>query len=824
MRSRHLIALIGLFFLGCGERNPGGTQPPPPSSPVQNAARPEKSKAGKGPEPVSLPEQELRLNDPAITGPVGLRTTNHFWRIASGDSVRVNSDGLIEAVTPGTATLVASIDNRQTSLAIRVPESEPLDFRHDIMPILTRSGCNSGGCHGRLDGQNGFKLSLFGYAPEADFQAIVKDAGGRRVNPIEPESSLFLQKAAGQAPHGGGQAVSPGSANYRQLVRWIRENMPLEGSKARQIKSFRIDPSELRPGSSGVYALHALAEYDDGRVRDVSTWADWKSLDPRVASVEPGGLLTVNETGYADVVARFGSSFATARVTLPNPVLQEMDFNSLVSNSFIDSIVLDPLTTLNIPPSPLADDATFLRRVTLDLVGRLPDPVEIRRFLKDEAPDKRAKVVAELFKDADFTKFWSLKFGDLLQISTARQGNAAAFYLLWLQDQISRGEAWDTMVKQLLTTRGDPATIKEAAAAYSLENRDPVQASQLTAARLMGVRLRCAQCHDHPFDAWTQTQAHEFAAFFAKVRPIEAMPGQMMARPRVGYFAQGQVLHPRTNAKLEPRVLAGKQPELKPDTDPEIALANWMTSPENPFFARAFVNWLWAQFFASGLVDPVDDLATGNPPSNPHLLDALAKRFVELKFQVRPMIAEILASHTYQLSSESNKFNRYSARLNAFQAPRPLTAQQQADTLAQATGVANRFANKPTGTRAIEIQDPATASNLLDTLGRCNRADACGTRGGGSSGTLRQSLLWISSDTVDGKVGALGGYVRQMLDLEPSADEIAENLYLRTLCRFPTDTEKKHWRETIEAAGNRAEVVEDLFWALLNSREFLFNH
>jgi hypothetical protein len=455
----------------------------------------------------------------------------------------------------------------------------------------------------------------------------------------------------------------------------------------------------------------------------------------------------------------------------------------------------------------------------------LPEPVETRRFLKDTSPDKRQRAIAELFKDADFTKFWSLKFGDLLQISSARQGNSAPFYLLWLQDQLEKQAPWDKMVRELLTTRGDPSSKPSAAAAYSLENVDPITASQLTAQRLLGIRLRCAQCHDHPFDVWTQTQSHQFAAFFAKVRPIAPNPGQMMGRTRIGYFPEGQVAHPRTQETLQPKVLSGNQPTISADTDPLPALADWVTSAENPFMARAFVNWLWAQFFATGLVDPVDDLSAANPPTHPELLDALGRRFIELKYQVRPMITEILESRVYQASSIPNAQNSRFARLNAFQSPRILSAQQLADALAQATGIPNRYANKPTGTRAVEIQDPSTGSALLDTLGRCGRLEACVASSGGRATTsLRQSLLWISSDTVDGKVGAVSGYIRQMLDLEPEPDEIVENLFLRTVCRFPTDSEKKHWNEVIASAKNRPEIVEDLFWALLNTREFLFNH
>ena len=308
------------------------------------------------------------------------------------------------------------------------------------------------------------------------------------------------------------------------------------------------------------------------------------------------------------------------------------------------------------------------------------------------------------------------------------------------------------------------------------------------------------------------------------VRPSQPVPGQMMTRPKVAFFPMGEHRHPLTGEKLEPAVLTGKQPEFKPDTDPLPALAEWMTDPSNPLMPRAMANWLWSQFFQSGLVSPVDDLSAANPPSHPELLDFLSRRFVELGYQLRPMIREILTSRTYQLNSQSTPENSRFARLNAFQAPRPLSAQQMADALAKATGVPNRFANKPTGTRAIDIQDPTTPSTLLETLGRCDRRELCGPASGTSNLSLRQSLLWIGSDTVDSRVGAVSGYLRQLMELSPGPAEVVENLYLRTLCRFPSTQEKEHFSKQIETASDQAEVIEDLFWALINSREFLFNH
>lgn len=823
------LILYSLNLGGCGtadSSNKSGTEAVRSQAQIQ--VQKQVPKATTGGELAAPAQQIIQQVEKVVTlaDPGFLLPSGSHWKILQGKSLKIDRDGLFQPVQSGVTELEANDhQGRLIVQTVRVNEPESIDFANDILPILTRNGCNSGGCHGRLDGQNGFKLSLFGYAPELDFKAIVKDSAGRRVDRLEPWSSLILSKASGTVPHGGGRALDPSSADFTRVKNWLSAGTPEHAQKNRQLTSLKIAPQTLQANQADTYEVQAIAEFSDGSERDVSAWSSWKTLDDQVAQVDPFGRLTVLGTGETDIVVRYGSKVKTARISVAGPSLEPSAFESLASDSFIDKAVARHLQTLNVLPSPLADDAAFLRRATLDLVGRLPEPVETRRFLKDTSPDKRQRAIAELFKDADFTKFWSLKFGDLLQISSARQGNSAPFYLLWLQDQLEKQAPWDKMVRELLTTRGDPSSKASAAAAYSLENLDPIAASQLTAQRLLGIRLRCAQCHDHPFDVWTQTQSHQFAAFFAKVRPIAPNPGQMMGRTRIGYFPEGQVAHPRTQETLQPKVLSGNQPTISADTDPLPALADWVTSAENPFMARAFVNWLWAQFFATGLVDPVDDLSAANPPTHPELLNALGRRFIELKYQVRPMITEILESRVYQASSIPNAQNSRFARLNAFQSPRILSAQQLADALAQATGIPNRYPNKPTGTRAVEIQDPSTNSALLDTLGRCGRLEACVASSGGRATTsLRQSLLWISSDTVDGKVGAVSGYIRQMLDLEPEPDEIVENLFLRTVCRFPTDSEKKHWNEVIATAKNRPEIVEDLFWALLNTREFLFNH
>lgn len=767
----------------------------------------------------------LDLNSPGITGPEDDNSTIWKWVLKSGHSVQVDRSGLIQPIAEGSSQLQGlSEEGSEMHLSVTVLNSETIDFGTDILPILTKHGCNTGGCHGRLDGQNGFKLSLFGYSAEQDYHSIVRDSLGRRLNFFDPPRSLFLLKASGQIPHGGGQALSPNSNDFKKLQRWVSLMAPGVLPNRNNRGKIRVSPIEILSDRPSKIQLKLLYQYDNESEREVTPWANWNSLDDSIATVDSAGRLQVLQPGETHIVVRFGSLIETIRVQFPGSNQPETLFDVLSTDSQIDRLVSDHLKKLQIPPSPLTDDATFLRRLSLDLVGRLPEPIEIRRFLKDDSPIKRQKMVDTLLSDSDFPKFWSLKLGDLLQITSSRQGNAAAFYLLWLQQQVENRVPWNTIVKDLLTTRGDPESMQTAAAAYSLVNVDPIIASQQAARQLLGIRMRCAQCHDHPFDVWTQTQAHRFAAFFAKVRPVApSVPGQMTARTTVRFFPEGEVRHPITGEILSPQVFEGIQPELSANTDPLPALAEWMTGKENPLLAKAFVNWLWSQFFARGIVDPVDDLSAANPPSHPELLESLARKFQDHNYDINFMIREITGSHLYQLSSRSNEINRFSGHLYAYQEPRPFTAQQMADALAKATGVANRFTNKPTGTRAVEIQDPVTASTLLDTLGRCDRTDLCGSASA-SLPSLRQSLMWIGSDTVDAKVSAINGYVRQLLDLEPSSEEIVENLYLRTFSRFPAEAESKHWSEIIASSANRMESVEDLFWALLNSREFLFNH
>jgi Protein of unknown function (DUF1553)/Protein of unknown function (DUF1549) len=480
------------------------------------------------------------------------------------------------------------------------------------------------------------------------------------------------------------------------------------------------------------------------------------------------------------------------------------------------------LESLKVPPSPPASDTTFLRRVCLDLTGAQPAPDEVRRFLADQDPDKRTKLVERLLASEDFVFFWRIKLGDLLQISSARQGNGAYRYQAWIDNCLKENRPWDVVVRTLLTAVGDPNNLETGGPVnYAMDANEPNEQAELTAQRFLGLRMRCAQCHDHPFDIWTQDDYYGLAAFFAKVKRTGA--GPMMGRVTVTIDPSGQVVHLRTKQPVSPRLLGNKPTKVGEKDDPRKALAAWITAADNPYFARAMVNWVWAQLFGRGLVDPTDDMSRANPPVHPELLDALAQHFTTSKYDLRNLIRTIALSQAYGLSSATVAGNEQDARLFSHHLPRPLTAHQMADALAQATDVPNRFPGVDPTRRAIHVADPMTASPILDTFGRCSRSGTCASTPAPPL-SLRQSLLLIGGDLIEGKVSNLNGYLASVLKLELEPEELVENLYYRTLCRPPTPEETSRWAAELKQARSVGEAAEDLFWALLNSREFAFNH
>jgi hypothetical protein len=767
-------------------------------------------------------------------GPLGRRdvTADVDWRAEPAGVVTIEPGGYLRPVADGSATIRAGHEGVWATASVRVEgrgsgsgvAGRPWDFGEDVVPVLTRSGCNTGSCHGRAEGQNGFHLSLFGYDPAGDYQALTHEALGRRIDRIDPARSLMLLKGTGRVPHPGGMRFAVNSAEYRTILEWIRAGAPEHrGTPHGRLASLRVEPPAARLDAPGPLQLRVVARYADGHERDVTRLASFRVNDDSVVKVTPLGRATLLRRAEADLVVRYQSQVVSTRLaTLINPG-QTFDFARLTRRNFIDEELFKRLESLNVPPSPPAGDAAFLRRVSLDLTGEQPSPEQVRKFLADTDPEKRVKLVDELLASPDLVRFWEIKLGDLLAISSTRLGNGAYKYQSWLTEQLRQNTPWDALVRTLLTAVGDP--IRDGGPAnYALDGPDAKVQAEQTAQRFLGLRLRCAQCHDHPFDVWTQDDYFGLAACFAKVRRGGGPGGGGMSeRQVIRIDPKGSVEHLRTKRPAEPRLLDGKPVVIPEAEDPRKPLADWMTSADNPYFARALANWAWAQFFGKGLADPPDDLSRSNPPVHPELLDALARHFVAHRYDLKDLIRTIVTSEAYGLSSAAVPGNAQDTRLFSHQIPRPLTAHQMADALAQATDVVNRYPNRAAGTRAIEVSDPATASTILDTFGRCTRTNGCASVATPAL-SLRQSLLLIGGDVVEGKVANLNGYLANLLELKPEPDEIVENLYLRSVCRPPSAEELSHWSNELKQAASLHDAAEDLFWALLNSREFTFNH
>ncbi len=828
-QSAAVVALLTVGAAGCGSRQQSSASKPEPAS-VEVVSRDYDSRLALEPGSLTLAADDfgaqLVAHDPTaqgrdITGEVA-------WSVEPAGVAAVDA-GYVTALQPGKARVKATVGGATSEVEVTVQAAaeRPWDIGEDIVPILSRAGCNAGGCHGRAEGQNGFHLSIFGYDPAGDFADLTRNGGGRRVSRMAPATSLFLMKATGATSHVGGPRIAPGSADYRQLEAWIADGAPMTRGKTHgALTGIRVDPPEVHLDEPGSRQLRVFAKYADGHERDVTRQAVTKTLDDSAATIDGKGKVTLLRRAETDLVVRYGSQVVSARVgTVINPDLK-YDFAGRARKNFIDDELLKRLAALKVPPSPPASDAAFLRRVSLDLTGQQPRPEQVREYLADKDPERRVKLVDRLLKDRDFNRFWEIKLGDMLEITSARPdiGQTAGMYQGWVKARLAENMPWDKFVHALLTAVGDPATREDAPANYALEGLDPKDQAEKTAQRFLGLRIRCAQCHDHPFDVWTQDDYFGLAATFAKVdRSGGPMPGGMMARAKIRIEPEGTVEHLRTKKPAEPRLLTRAPIKVGPNDDPRKALADWITSPDNPFFARAMANWTWAQLFGKGIADPPDDLSRSNPPVHPELLDALAKHFVEHKYDLRDLIRTIATSEAYAMSSATVPENASDNRLFSHQMPRPLTAHQMADALAQATDVANRFANQPAGKRAIEIADPAVASPILETFGRCTRQNGCASVQSPAL-SLRQALLLIGGDVVEGKVTHPNGYLANLLELKPAPEEIVENLYLRALCRPPTAEESSRWTAELKLSESPREAAEDLFWALLNSREFAFNH
>jgi hypothetical protein len=711
-------------------------------------------------------------------------------------------------------------------------------YLDEVVPLLTKAGCNQGACHGKGAGQNGFRLSLRGYAPELDHRSLTRELDARRIDPAQPESSLLLRKATGQAPHEGGKLFGAGSREWALLRDWIAAGAPGPAKDAAAIVSLKVVPDArtLKVGES--VRLKVLATFADGRTADVTWLAKFDSNDAAFLTVSSAGVATAVRHGATAVRVMYQSEVAVASFAMPFE--RAVDANRFAQrNNFIDDHAFAKLAELRIEPSDRCTDAEFIRRVWLDAAGALPKPERVKAFLSDAAPDKRARLIDEVLASPEFTDYWALQLGDLFQNRKERDHDVRGAKGVrqlhsWIRRQVAENRPWDAIARDVLLATGS-VTDSPAVGYYIVtvgEHRHAEQseAAESVAQAFLGTRIGCAKCHNHPLERYTQDDFYHFAGFFSRVKldRKEAKTGGATAL-RVSHPDANEnkrpvgVSQPRTGKFLTPRPLDRSAVAIAPMEDPRAALAAWITNPDNPYFAGAMVNRVWKHYLGVGLVEPVDDLRATNPPSVPKLWDALKAEFVRSKFDLRQLMRLVLNSRTYQLSSATRPTNETDAKFYSHYSARRLPAEVLHDAIGDAVGVPDRLDGYPYGMRAVQVADPNLNSSFLRMFGRSDRVTACACERGGDV-TLPQLLHLQNNEALQSRITTASGWVYSTLAKEPNDDAMLDGILLRTLAREPKAEERAAVRKLLAEGEKRHDVFSDLMWALLNSKEFAFNH
>jgi hypothetical protein len=761
----------------------------------------------------------------------------------------VDSAGLLTAAKNGTTEVIAEYQGKTVKVPVKVDgadQEQSINFTNEIVPIFSKLGCNSGACHGKSTGQNGFKLSLLGFEPQIDYEAITIEGHGRRVLLVAPEASLLLQKPTGAMAHGGGKRLDPKSHDYKTLLRWIRAGTPFGKSTDPKVVGLEVTPEQrlVPPKSSQQILVSAL--FSDGSRRDVTANAEYVSNQPEIVTVAEGGLVQTQDIpGDGAVMVRYLGHVAVFRATIPQVTPAEKLVFPKTGN-FIDEHVFAKLKQLGLPPSELCSDSEFLRRVSIDITGTLPTAQEAEKFLADADPKKREKLVDDLLNRPAYASYFALKWGDILRNRRdgivgvgGKQERTLAFHT-WIRDNLAKNTPYDQYVRKIVTATGDftGANAQPPVGWYNVL-RTPQALADDTAQVFLGTRIQCAQCHHHPYEKWSQDDYWGFAAFFARVQLVDPKKPTPAAKPDLKPNAKfthvllaptGAVTSPQKKVYTKPQPLGGKELEIAAADDPRHKLVDWMVQPDNPFFAKALVNRYWAHFFGRGIVEMPDDMRISNPPSNGPLLDALAKDFQAHQFDLKHLIRTICTSRTYQLSSMPNQYNQKDKQNFARYYPKRLSAEVLFDAIDQVTGAPLKFVNmkgggsaKTPATKAIELPDEAVKTPLLVAFGKPDRGSACECERSGTA-TLTQSLYMINSTELHNKLKEKSGRVAKLAaDPQPVPDKIRE-IYLWAFARPPIAKELTTIENYLQAQGNSKAAYEDVFWALLNTKEFLFNH
>lgn len=769
------------------------------------------------------------------------RTRDAHFTSSNPQIASVDASGIVCAIGDGRAVISAIIDGKKISSTVQVVKTRApftWSFRNHVIPMMTKIGCNSGACHGALAGKGGLKLSLRGYAPLEDHFVLTRQARGRRINKLEPAHSLMLLKPTMAISHGGGQKLEVGSADYQLLLDWIASGAPGPRADEPRITRLEIFPkaSVLKPRDT--LQILVRAWYSDGHSEDVTRWGKFSSSEDLVAAVDPDGRVRVSGHGQAAIAVWYSNLVATAWIT--SPLENQIDphvFRQAERHNFVDELVLQKLETLHVPPSPVCSDTEFIRRAYLDAAGILPTPADVRRFQDDRRPDKRARLIDRLLRRPEFVDYWAYKWSDLLLVSTRRlaRPDLWSFYQ-YIRQSVADNKPWDRFAREILTAQG--STLRNGAANYFVLHKDVTDLTEATSVTFLGMSLTCCRCHNHPLEKWTQDQYWEMASLFGRVG---LKNGERADEVIVESLPSGEVLHPRRSIPMPPTPLDARP--LPPDSpmDRREYLARWITAPENPYFARAIVNRVWRNFLGRGLVEAEDDIRQTNPASNQELFEALARDFVKHGYDVKGLMRTIMNSATYQRSSRPVSGNESDDRYYSHYLIRRLPAEVILDAYAQVTGVPtpftqintpgrseqNAYGDAPLGLRALQLPDSAVVSPFLDAFGRPERVQTCSCERDQDS-SVAQALHLDNGHTLNDKLRSASSLPARWVKEKISDDEAIQRIFVLALCRKPTRAEADRFQKLMaegkaEKAGRR-EVLEDLCWAVLTGREFLFNH
>lgn len=762
----------------------------------------------------------------AITGfygPEDIRDVTADVQFESSDSKVVTIDGSIaRPAGNGSATITARLGEQTATAAVVVwgfEHNPPVSFHNETLAALTKAGCNMGACHGSPSGKGGFRLSLRGYDAPLDALTLRTEAYGRRTNILDPDDSLLLKKPLMEVAHGGGRRLMQGDAAHTVLRQWIAEGMRLDTDAHAVLEHIEVLPKQRVFGDHGDrQQLMVNGYYSDGSIRDVTALTVFSSSAESVATVDAHGLVEKEGRGEAAILARILDKMDTGYVTFLETV-EGFAWNDPAEFNFVDELVDAKLQQLQIPPSDLCSDDEFLRRATLDATGRLPTIGESQAFLNDLSEDKRTRLVDQLLSSQDHAAFWALKWADVLRVNSGKLNAAGvAKFNRWIYEGVLNDQPMDDFAEQLLTATG--SVYENPAASYWRASREPTDATETTAQLFLGIRIQCAKCHNHPFERWSQDNYYGISAAFAR---IGRKPGATANDEVIFTQDSGDVTQPRTGKTMKVHLLLKGDVDVPPEQDRREVFAEWLTEPDNPFFAKSVVNRIWGHLMGRGIVDPVDDFRDSNPPSNAELLDELSRQFVANGFSRRWAIRTIMTSATYQRSSRTNDLNQDDEIYFSHATTRMLTAEQLLDAICSVTSVPETFAGVPAGTPAAQLPEPPKDHYFLKIFGQPQREMACECERANES-NLSQALQMINGPTVHNKLRDDNGRINKMMTDGKSDEEIITALYLSAVARTPSTEELTAATNHIANSENRRFGLEDVGWAVLNSKEFLFQH